>query len=607
MGDSRKMERLILLNAAMKEETIMKESFTWRQALTACCLGILVAAFGVATPAYAVHDINLFELEGDALDDPAGGAGDWSTAASGTGKVFTGILPDPGRASGGNNVNDVSIFTTGGSKDVNDVSQWKYTSGSIPDKDDITNAYAIAYSNGQLIIYFGADRFANNGDAQIGFWFFQQDVRLGAGGKFTNGVGGPVANHTDGDLLILADFTQGGTVGTIKVYEWLGGADGHLNLTPSFTGTTCNGGGDSLCAIENDDPTAAFWSYTPKFGTTGTFPQGAFFEGGINVSAIFGGVVPCFASFLAETRSSQSPTAQLKDFVLGGFPVCGVGIGKTCDTNLANNPSFNPDTNLVHTVFNVPVTNTGLGTIYDVTIAEGANSILPSDAAGSQCSLTAIGGTPVGPISLLVKGGTPVDVPVADSMVGGAVLNLTVECDSSQNPMTNTITVKAKSAAESSVFSVPPAQHTTGAGETCSLTLQTGMTLDKNCKSVTMIGGVVPEVCVDITVTNTSNQDLRITSLKDYEAFDGAEADVLNLFLTANGNSDVLQQAGAAGASAIFTRCYTPVAIDNTPQNPGSVFYPDHVLGSGVGVFDGSTANTTDIRADESCPLCPQP
>ena len=42
-------------------------------------------------------------------------------------------------------------------------------------------------------------------------------------------------------------------------------------------------------------------------------PQGSFFEGGVNLSAL-GLDIGCGAGFLAETRSSQSVDAQLKDF-----------------------------------------------------------------------------------------------------------------------------------------------------------------------------------------------------------------------------------------------------------------------------------------------------
>ena len=62
---------------------------------------------------------------------------------------------------------------------------------------------------GDKIAYFGADRFDGSGDSFIGFWF-QNKVGLGANGSFT-GV------HKDGDLLVLSDFTNGGSVSEIKV------------------------------------------------------------------------------------------------------------------------------------------------------------------------------------------------------------------------------------------------------------------------------------------------------------------------------------------------------------------------------------------------------
>src|SRR5262249_55365780 len=43
-------------------------------------------------------------------------------------------------------------------------------------------------------------------------------------------------------------------------------------------------------------------------------------EEGVDLTAL--GLQGCFSTFLAETRSSQSPTATLSDFVLGSFPLC---------------------------------------------------------------------------------------------------------------------------------------------------------------------------------------------------------------------------------------------------------------------------------------------
>ncbi len=93
---------------------------------------------------------------------------DWSTVSSGSRFIFTGVLTDPAPQ---------SIYTTGGSKDTNDISKWRHRDGSVPDKDDLTHAHAFGKQYGDdLYVYFGTDRFSNDGDAAIGFWFFQDDV-----------------------------------------------------------------------------------------------------------------------------------------------------------------------------------------------------------------------------------------------------------------------------------------------------------------------------------------------------------------------------------------------------------------------------------------------
>ncbi|MGH9962219.1 MAG: hypothetical protein ACREBC_34705, partial [Pyrinomonadaceae bacterium] len=68
--------------------------------------------------------------------------------------------------------------------------------------------------------------------------------------------------------------------------------------------------------------TCSDWDHDPKQGPVGTIQTNAFFEGAINLSAFPALSTACFSSFLAETRSSASVTATLKDFVLGQFDTC---------------------------------------------------------------------------------------------------------------------------------------------------------------------------------------------------------------------------------------------------------------------------------------------
>src|SRR5690348_13705442 len=75
-------------------------------------------SFSGAQPALASHNVGLFELDGNAADSAAAGA-DWQNGPEGAAdSFFAGAASeDP--------ANDTTFFTTGGSKDENDVSSWK--------------------------------------------------------------------------------------------------------------------------------------------------------------------------------------------------------------------------------------------------------------------------------------------------------------------------------------------------------------------------------------------------------------------------------------------------------------------------------------------------
>jgi hypothetical protein len=301
----------------------------------------------------AVHDTNAFELDGNAVNGlPAGD--DWdnvchqvtaaaqcATASNTTGATAVSWVPEL-------NLN-ASIFTGGGSKDPIDINQWAWKDGAggLPDKDNLLHSFAARYSltptgaggacpsNGPTceVLFFGSDRYDNSGDAQQGFWFFQNKITLG-----TNSVGGGtgfVGLHKPGDLLVVSDFSNGGTTSTITVYSWdptckkAGGTcgDANLRILASSNAANCASatGGDGFCGIVNPtNGTTAPWAYTDKTGNN-TYLQGEFYEGGINLSSLgLGG--ECFATVASETRSSTSTTATLKDFVLGSFGKCETGL-----------------------------------------------------------------------------------------------------------------------------------------------------------------------------------------------------------------------------------------------------------------------------------------
>ena len=96
---------------------------------------------------------------------------------------------------------------------------------NVTDKGDLTNVYAAAYRNADddLILYFGAEKNDASGNNNIGVWFLQDEnvaCHEGGGGNGNAFVG----NHVNDDILLVAGFSNGGTVATITGYRWFNGA-----------------------------------------------------------------------------------------------------------------------------------------------------------------------------------------------------------------------------------------------------------------------------------------------------------------------------------------------------------------------------------------------
>ena len=287
-------------------------------------LSLLVQYASFVGTVAAVHDVGIFELDGNALDQGAVDGDDWEDGTAGAADSL--FIPGSVEKDGP----DATYFKGGGSKDHRNLDDWEWSATDVaPDKDELLDVFAAVYENGDTLVYFGADKFDDSGDAQIGFWFFQDNVSLDGDGTF-NGL------HTVGDVLVLSDFTNGGSVDTICVYEWNppgansvidneAGCDIGNNVTLVAAGAQCDvstpDGEFDVCAIVNGGTETAPWAFVNKDGDT-DFGAGQFFEGGINLSELFGGDAPCFSTFLAETRSSQEVEAQLKDFALGSLDTC---------------------------------------------------------------------------------------------------------------------------------------------------------------------------------------------------------------------------------------------------------------------------------------------
>jgi hypothetical protein len=275
-----------------------------------------VIALGVTLmpmTAGAVHDINVFELDGNVADDSGAGApDDWATL----------FFPEPGDSTMALDETLVADesgdadrgFGSGLTKDTEDLQQWTWFNGGIsPGKDDILHAYAASYVyDKKQILYFGQDRLpVPNGSTAMGFWFFQNPVGLKENGTFSG-------THKVGDILITSDMQNGGSVSVINIFKW---TTNGLHLESTLTNAECGQPlpDDIACAIANESgPISVPWEYPEAL-----VPANVFLEGGINLSDVFQGQqLPCFSTFLAGTRTSPSETADLKDFTLGDIDTC---------------------------------------------------------------------------------------------------------------------------------------------------------------------------------------------------------------------------------------------------------------------------------------------
>jgi uncharacterized repeat protein (TIGR01451 family) len=270
-----------------------------------------------------------FELDGNATTGVLGASGS-ATPSRDWDRIFLDVVnrTSTSGAIAGSFVTDAvksprdDIFT-GRSRDTQGIQAgpWRFQESKPQALNDISHAYAATYvdpSTDHVLLYAGLDRYDNSGDATAGFWFFRnligENATLNASGglPFTG-------EHADGDILLVSDFTQGGGASAIQVFRWTGD-----DSTGSLVPITAPEG--ATFAIVNDAPITVPWSYSDKSHHSGP-AAGEFLEEGVDLTAL--GLDGCFSSFLAETRSSQSPTATLSDFVIGTFNSCRLELPNT--------------------------------------------------------------------------------------------------------------------------------------------------------------------------------------------------------------------------------------------------------------------------------------
>jgi hypothetical protein len=215
----------------------------------------------------------------------------------------------------------------GGHKNGDDLStpgSLPYVAGSNPPKTDIGDVFAVSHSTPtRPEMFFGSERLVNNGDSHVDFEFLQSVLTRTA----TTSCSGQINGHrTEGDLLIAADFTNGGSLAGFSVDQW------HCNAEPGpqpADGTVCDPLGNSPVPHYEDVTAAAAAAITflvnaadipcggwicrdQSTGNSTTVAANDLLEGGVNLGQLpFNG---CFHTFLPHTRTAQQFTATLADF-----------------------------------------------------------------------------------------------------------------------------------------------------------------------------------------------------------------------------------------------------------------------------------------------------
>jgi uncharacterized repeat protein (TIGR01451 family) len=540
--------------------------------------------------------LGTFELDANATTGTLGSSGstttshDWDQVNNpgqfgSSGALATAFVTDKVSS------NTDDIFQGGGSKDTEGIQagRWLFTAGKPQGKDDITHAYAAAYTdpgNGHLLLYAGLDRFDNSGDSTAGFWFFANNIAENPN-VTTNGGHPFTGTHQDGDILLVSDFTVGGSVSTIKVFRWTGN-DSTGSLVALNNGNPISG---NTFAIVNSSSVGVPWLYTNKSGANQP-AAGEFLEEGVDLTAL--GLQGCFSTFLAETRSSQSPTATLSDFVTGSFPLCSLTAPQF--TGLSKFDTFTHQGDLV--TYPLTVTNSGGMPLYIQSVTDTllgnivlnhtvqaavapVVSITPSNSAyfGVNAIPLPVGQTVILNVTRPVQAGDPDPTSNTTTFIG------TDDLAGNDDPITTTVT-DSVNLFQPSVSMTEAASPTAGVAAT-PITYTYTVTNTSSSDS--------PNLVLD-----TSNSNSSFTS----SLFGNIEADAIHALA---GNNTATTASLAPGASFSFTETRQLAATDPTPltDSATAVFTLSQDLGAFPNLIHSNTTTATVRRVNAEISIAP--
>src|ERR1044071_8437098 len=213
--------------------------------------------------------------------------------------------------------------------------------GGSPQKNDITNCYIstqVDGATGHRWVVAGFETRATNGVSFAGLELDQKgmfvDRRVPGSNKITGrasgtgAVGGRIAGVVDinnhlvgGDILLIVDYTNGGSRPVVSVREWSTNSGGSwVLIADSLTA----GKGFVTTNTANIPAVAPGQGVSPQGNLTDTTIALQFVEFGLDLTGLnLLPIDPCnpLATALFQTRSSASFTSSLMDFALGRFAV----------------------------------------------------------------------------------------------------------------------------------------------------------------------------------------------------------------------------------------------------------------------------------------------
>ncbi|WP_400996065.1 prealbumin-like fold domain-containing protein [Agromyces sp. GXQ0307] len=310
-------------------------------------------------------------------------------------------------------------------------------SGSIPpNKSDLKNfGLYLEETTGDDFLHMFWHRVQDpTGTTNMDFEFNQSQVDSG------NGV---TPQRTAGDLLIQYDLANGGTIPELYLSTWV--ASGPKSQCEAANSTPCWGIRDNLSA-DNDATGSINTSAIPSADADGLgdISPRTFGEATVNFSEIVGDGCVAFGSAYLKSRSSDSFTAAMKDYIAPvptGINNCGALVIEKTAKHAASGPGDHPQEGVTFTVSGNGLTEN----IVEMTDADGEICIEGLDqgdyavtetvptgyvSADSEQTGTVVADTDCDTATPVTFSNTPLtDLTVSvDSQIDGGTFS-SIECD----------------------------------------------------------------------------------------------------------------------------------------------------------------------------------